>query len=310
MSFRERYRDGRAQKDSCVTSQNCKPRARFRADIVASNVRRVRRIRGCVTHGHSRRVLAWRSTRLTDYQRHAGRRPVELLERDRSNARFDDADRFRRRRRRGHVSHEYESYPAVCRALRRARAERPSIAIEIVAKIGQPHFDEADFDADRFRLLIERTLADLDVPTVDVVQWLVRHTPNEDVPRIAVLERNADAIASLWNDLVAQGYVRALAVFPYSDAFLQSALKLPCVDGVVSYYNERERELEPFLDTLAMEGRSILGIRPLCAGSIREEADVVKALQFALAPGPPVAGTIVGLSSRAQIDAAVASTLI
>jgi aryl-alcohol dehydrogenase-like predicted oxidoreductase len=209
-----------------------------------------------------------------------------------------------------HVSHEYESYPAVCRALRRARAERPSIAIEIVAKIGQPHFDEVDFDADRFRLLIERTLADLDVPTVDVVQWLVRHTPNEDAPRIAILARNADAIASLCSDLVARGHVRALAVFPYSDAFLQEALKLTCVDGVVSYYNERERELEPFFDALAMEGRSILGIRPLCAGSIREEADVVKALQFALAPEPPIAGTIVGLSSCAQIDAAVAATLI
>jgi aryl-alcohol dehydrogenase-like predicted oxidoreductase len=208
-----------------------------------------------------------------------------------------------------HVSHEYESYPAVCRALRRARAERPSIAIEIVAKIGQPHFDEVDFDSDRFQLLIERTLADLDVPTVDIVQWLVRHTPNEDAPRIAILERNADSIESLWSDLLTIGRVRALGVFPYSDAFLQSALKLPCVDGVVSYYNERERELEPFFDALAMAGRSILGIRPLCAGSIREEADALKALQFALAPEPPVAGTIIGLSSRAQIDAAIASAL-
>ncbi len=40
-----------------------------------------------------------------------------------------------------HVSNEYESYPGVRRALRRAKRERPQTGIEIVAKIAEPHFD-------------------------------------------------------------------------------------------------------------------------------------------------------------------------
>ena len=76
-----------------------------------------------------------------------------------------------------HVSHEYESYPGVCRALKLARDARPGVTVEIVAKIGQPHFDENAFDAARFRALIEGALRDLGSETIDVVQWLVRHTP-------------------------------------------------------------------------------------------------------------------------------------
>ena len=128
---------------------------------------------------------------------------------------------------------------------------------------------------------------------------------NDDAPRIATLEAGREALEKVWQELLTEGKVRSLGAFPYSDPFLQRALDLPCVDGIVSYYNERERELEPYFERLALEGRSVLGIRPLCAGTVRDEAGVANAIRHALAP-PAVAGTIVGLSSREQIAAAVA----
>ena len=173
-------------------------------------------------------------------------------------------------------------------------------------KIAEPHFDADAFDPRRFRASVDRTLADLGAETLDVVQWLLRHTPNDDAPRIAILDACGDALQHAWSELAAQGKVRALGIFPYGDAFLRRALALPNVDGVVSYYNESERELAPFFDEFTASGRSVLGIRPLRAGAVRGADDVSRAIAFALAP-KAVAGTIVGLSTEAQIAAAVAA---
>jgi aryl-alcohol dehydrogenase-like predicted oxidoreductase len=103
-----------------------------------------------------------------------------------------------------------------------------------------------------------------------------------------------------------EGKVAALGVFPYSDAFLRRALALPFVDGVVSYFNTSETELSPYLDSLHAGGRGVIGIRPLRAGAVKGERAVAEAIAFALAH-PAIASTIVGLSSAAQIDAAVAA---
>ncbi len=202
-----------------------------------------------------------------------------------------------------HVSREYESYDAVCDALKRARAERPGQSIEIVAKLAVPHFDEPELDPQRLRLLVETTLLDLDIERVDVVQWLVRQAPNDDATRLAVFERGAAAFFHAWGELQVQGKAVALGVFPYSDAFLQRVLACPQVDGVVSYYNANESELSPYLGAFSSSGRGLIGIRPLAGGTIRDPAGVSKALAFAL-NHPAIASTIVGLSSSEQIQLA------
>ena len=206
-----------------------------------------------------------------------------------------------------HVSQEYESYRGVCRALSRARAARPASSLEVIAKIAVPHFDEAEIAPGRLRSLVETTLRDVHAERIDLVQWLVRHTPNDDAPRIALLDRGADTFRGEWEALRAEGKVGALGVFPYSMPFLERTLDLPFVDGVVSYYNERERELEPFFAALHERHLGAVGIRPLCAGTIRDEAAVANAIAFALHP-PIIASTIVGLSTLTQIQAATTAT--
>src|SRR5580693_9969949 len=89
-----------------------------------------------------------------------------------------------------HVSHEYDSYGFVCDALAALRRARPAAPVELIAKLAAPHFDEIGFSAERLRERIEALLRRLPAERVDVVQWMVRHTPNEDAPRLAIFERD------------------------------------------------------------------------------------------------------------------------
>jgi aryl-alcohol dehydrogenase-like predicted oxidoreductase len=201
-----------------------------------------------------------------------------------------------------HVSPEYESHALACAALKGLRRRRPAARLEIVAKIAAPHFEETGFDAARARARVEACRAELDVERIDLVQWLVRHTPNDDRPRLEVLARDGRAAEDAWSALKAEGRVGALAIFPYSDGFLRASLDLPWVDGVVSYLNLEEREAAPYLDRLAAEGRGFAAIRPLNAGRLKGR--LREALRFPLAH-PAVASVILSASDLAQAEAAL-----
>lgn len=203
-----------------------------------------------------------------------------------------------------HVSHEYESHALACAAVRGLRRIRPGAQLEIVAKLASPHFDESAFHAERVVARIEALRRDLSADRIDLVQWMTRHTPNEDAPRLAILKRDAGKIGETFAGLKASGRVGALGVFPYSDAFLRAALDYAWTDGVVSYLNLQETETVPYLDRLASEGRGFVAIRPLNAGALA--ADAERAIGFPL-KHPAVASVIMSLSNAAQADTALAA---
>ena len=218
-----------------------------------------------------------------------------------------------------HVSHEYESYPLACAALKALRRARPGAVIEIVSKIPVPHFSEDRFDPARAIALIEADRQALGVDRVDIVQWMVRHTPNDDAPRLAVMARDGAVAQDTWEGLKANGKIGALAVFPYSDALLQASLALPWIDGLVTYLNPLELDAAPYLDRLATEGRGFMAIRPLLAGKVADDAPFWNTLDiaaqdrpaFAIAFSlmhPAVASTILTASSAAHLDQAIAET--
>jgi aryl-alcohol dehydrogenase-like predicted oxidoreductase len=167
-----------------------------------------------------------------------------------------------------HSSHEYDTYELFCAALQELRRLRPGRPIETIVKIGVPHFDETDFSPARLRLLIEAELRHLRVDRVDIVQWLVRHTPNDDAPRLDILRRASSCIHEVWRRLREEGKVGLLTVFPYSDAFLRASLELPDVAGLVTYLNLLETEAIPYLDGLVAGGGGFAAIRPLNAGKL------------------------------------------
>src|SRR5690606_19398857 len=134
-----------------------------------------------------------------------------------------------------HTSGEYAAHPLACEALRRARRERPGARFEHVCKIAVPHFDEARFSAARLEAAVDDALRLLGAPRIDVLQWMVRHTPNEDAPRLRILVSQREEIAGCLDRLRAAGKVGAVAVFPYSPAFAEAVLGGGPGDGLIDY---------------------------------------------------------------------------
>jgi aryl-alcohol dehydrogenase-like predicted oxidoreductase len=206
-----------------------------------------------------------------------------------------------------HVSHEYESFDFVCEATAALRRARPGAPIELIAKLAAPHFDETAFSAARLRERVEALLRRLPAQRVDVVQWMVRHTPNDDAPRLAILQRDRSAIADAAARLKAEGKIGAFAVFPYSEPFRRAVLAETFIDGLVDYLNPRELEAAAWLDRLQARGQGFVAMRPLFAGELaRDPAGVGAALRFPLLH-PATAAIVVSLSNARQADEAIAA---
>jgi aryl-alcohol dehydrogenase-like predicted oxidoreductase len=206
-----------------------------------------------------------------------------------------------------HVSHEYDSYAFVCDALAALRRSRPAAPIELIAKVAAPHFDEAGFSAARLREHVEALLQQLPAERVAVVQWMVRHTPNDDAPRLAILERDRVAVAETAARLKAEGKIGAFAAFPYSEPFRRAVLAEPFVDGLVDYLNPFELEAAAWLDRLSASGQGFVAMRPLFAGEVcRDPATVTAALGFPLLH-PATAATVISLSDVRQANQAIAA---
>lgn len=206
-----------------------------------------------------------------------------------------------------HVSHEYESHAFACQALAALRRARPSAPVELIAKLASPHFDETGFSAHRLREHVEALLRQLPAERVDVVQWMVRHTPNDDAPRLEILRRDRDAIAEAAEKLTAEGKIGAFAMFPYSEPFRAAALAEPFVAGLVDYLNPRELDAAIWLDRLHGARQGFVAMRPLFAGAVAQ-GDIDAALRLPLLH-PATAAIVVSLSNRAQADQAIAAAM-
>ena len=169
-----------------------------------------------------------------------------------------------------HSSHEYESYPLFCRVLRQFRRERPDVELQHIVKLACPSFNETRFDRNRFRGAIENELQSLGTERLDVVQWLVRQTPNSDELRIAALHEGLPQFIDEWEQLRRSGKVGALASFPYTLRFADEIIPLDFCDGLAAYLNPGELEHRGHLDDLMNRERGFLAIRPMFAGKVLE----------------------------------------
>ena len=148
----------------------------------------------------------------------------------------------------------------------------PHAAVKHIAKIGVPHFGEAEFSGKKLVTLVENRLRDLGTERIDLVQWLVRHQPNEDHYRLEILTACQEELQTTWSKLEQEGKVAALASFPYSVPFAQAVLQLPSCQGLVTYLNLLELEMIPFLEQMAQQGQGYVAIRPLGGGLITSDA--------------------------------------
>lgn len=168
-----------------------------------------------------------------------------------------------------HSSHEYDSHPFFCEVLGRVRPPAP---VHVV-KLGEPHFDEPRFRRERVVKLVEGQLRDLGTERIDVVQWLLRATPNTDAIRLPLLHDCIAEVEDTFARLRDQGKVGAMAVFPYTTAVAEFCLARPSCAGLVSYLNPAETEMMPYLAAMQARGQAMLAIRPLAAGALLDATD-------------------------------------
>ena len=171
-----------------------------------------------------------------------------------------------------HSSHEYETDAFFCRVIEQFRQQHPSAEIKHIAKIGVPHFGESEFSSQKLVTSIENRLRALGTERIDLVQWLVRHQPNEDKYRLPILAACQSELQTTWSRLQQQGKVGALASFPYSRTFAEAVLQHPSCDGLVTYLNLLELEMIPLLEQMLEQEQGYVAIRPLCGGSITNSA--------------------------------------
>ncbi|MEM9507965.1 MAG: aldo/keto reductase [Cyanobacteria bacterium P01_E01_bin.35] len=171
-----------------------------------------------------------------------------------------------------HSSHEYETDPFFCQVIQQFKAQHPGAEVVHIAKIGVPHFDEMKFDSAKLVALIEQRLRQLHTERIDLVQWLVRHQPNDDQHRLPILAECQSELAVNWTKLQHEGKVGALASFPYSVPFAEAVLQFPICQGLVTYLNLLELEMAPFLDSMEQQGQGYVAIRPLLGGAITTES--------------------------------------
>lgn len=173
-----------------------------------------------------------------------------------------------------HSSHEYDTDAFFCRAIQQFRQQHPEAEIKHIVKIGVPHFGDSEFSSAKLIALVENRLRDLNTERIDLVQWLVRHQPNEDRYRLPILAACQQELQKTWSRLQQEGKVGALAAFPYSVPFAEAVLQLPSCWGLVTYLNYLELEMAPLLDVMAANGQGYVAIRPLGGGLITGDSDL------------------------------------
>ena len=139
-----------------------------------------------------------------------------------------------------------------------------------VIKAPVPDWDDREFDANKLESRIDEALKELCTDRIALVQWMWRCRPNDEVHRLALLERIHERVVEAFEHLREKGKVGHLACFPYFIESAATAMDNPEQEALIAYYNPLELEMSPIIERLAAEGRGFLAIRPLYEGVLTD----------------------------------------
>lgn len=197
-----------------------------------------------------------------------------------------------------HSSFEYSSYELYVNALKKTSVKNE---IKHISKLSSPHFEDDAFSGKILEERVDAQLKALNIDCIDVLQWLVRSKPINDTDRLQILQDKKEEIQTALTQLKNKGKIKSVFSFPYSTPFAEEVIKLPNVDGIISYLNTEELAYAPFANQ-----HPFIAIRPLFAGKlVKEEKNIDEVIQEKLsfvAGHEKVLTTIVGINSEDQIE--------
>lgn len=166
-----------------------------------------------------------------------------------------------------HFSDEYESFELLLNSYAGLKQTEKS-QIKSICKLGNPHFDEELFNAEKLKLQIESYLTSTGLEQLSIVQWMWRLNPLDDSVRIERLKNCIQEMKESFQLLIKEGKVGDFACFPYSSDFMHEVRDLNLCKGQVNYLNLAEDDA---LD--AGLGEYTIALRPLLAGKLKTIKD-------------------------------------
>lgn len=198
-----------------------------------------------------------------------------------------------------HSSAEYSSYSIYTEALKNSNCANK---VKHIVKLSAPHFEDSSFSAKLLEERIDQELKNLNIETIDVLQWLLRSKPINDKARLNTLFEFKDEIEDVLERLKKKGKVKSTFSFPYSVPFAEAVQEIKGVDGIISYLNKEEQEYSKFA-----QKEPFIAIRPFFAGKlIKNSEDVTKNIKSCLNfinTNKSVMTTIVSINSIEQLKA-------
>lgn len=190
-----------------------------------------------------------------------------------------------------HASQEYSTWPLFVDAWRRAAPD--AAKVQLIAKVGVPHFGEEAFNPAAFTAKIDGYRSALGLDVVAVVQWLLRHDLKQEDRRRAIFDRDADLIGKTVAGLKSDRKVGTLVSFPYTAAIAGRALRADWCDGLAIYCNPLELGMIDQLDAAISCGKGAVAIRPFAAGRVFTETQMSAAEAVAFPLRHPAVATVV-----------------
>ena len=115
-----------------------------------------------------------------------------------------------------HSSFEYNSYELYCQSLKQFDRRN---SIKHIVKLSSPHFEEEKFSREILENRIDNQLKTLGIDQIEILQWLVRSKPINDVTRLNTLMHQREEIEYSFQELKKKGKINQVFSFPYSVPF-------------------------------------------------------------------------------------------
>lgn len=167
-----------------------------------------------------------------------------------------------------HTSFEYPCHNYFASIFKKVKKDFPSVHFHHIIKLGEPHFDSNTFNPKRFERIIDEQLLALNTERIDIVQWLLRHSPNTNKYRLKILEESHLKFNETIKNLKQAGKIKSIGSHPYSLKFAKKVDSLSSMECWVTYLNLLEIEWKPLLE------KPFLAIRPLAAGKIVKNNEI------------------------------------